>query len=151
MFGRRATLPIDISMTKDSAEDLARLRHEFDGDVYQLQQKTRLDVMVSAKRNILAAQERQKQYYDAKRANPHLFMVGEQVLLKDFGRKKRKGGKLTMRYIGPYDILSASKKGVFVLKHSVSGKISKAIGSHLKLYIPRDTDDVSAKVTTKAH
>ncbi len=88
MFGRRATLPIDISMTKDSVEDLACLCHEFDGDVYQLQQKTRLDVMVLAKRNILAAQERQKQYYDAKRANPHLFMVGEQVLLKDFSRKK---------------------------------------------------------------
>ncbi len=71
MFGGRATLPIDISMTKDSAEDLACLSHEFDGDVYQLQQKTRLDVMVSAKRNYFGCSKRQKQYYDAKRANPH--------------------------------------------------------------------------------
>ncbi len=71
-------------------------------------------------------------------------MVGEQVLLKDFSCKKRKGGKLTMQYIGPYDMLSASKNSVFVLKHSVSGKISKVTGSHLKLYIPRGADDVSA-------
>ena len=96
--------------------------------------------MVTAKRIIIAAQEKQKQYFDTKHANPHLFTVGQQVLLKDFCRKKRKGGKLAMRYIGPYKITSATKKGIYFLQHPVSGKTSKAIGSHLKCYVPRQSD-----------
>ena len=60
------------------------------------------------------------------------------MLLKDFCRKKRKSGKLAMRYIGPYKI--TMKKGVYILQHPVSGKTSKVIGSHLKLYVHRQDD-----------
>ena len=123
-------------MNKKSAGDFAELPHEFDEKIHQQQQKRRIDIIVTAKRYIIAAQEKQKQYFDTKHANPHLFTVGQQMLLKDFCRKKRKGGKLAMRYIGPYKITSATKKG----QHPVSRKTSKAIGSHLKVYVPRQND-----------
>lgn len=141
MFGRTATLPIDINMEKKSANDFAKLPHKFDDKIHQQQQKKRNDILVAAKKNIIAAQEKQKNYYDTKRANPHLFMVNQKVLLKDFRRKKRKGGKLGMRYIGPYKITSVTRKGVCHLKHVVSGKTTKAIGSHLKLYGPKQEDE----------
>ena len=82
MFGHAATLPVDINMNKMSAEDYVELPHEYDEKIHQEMQKKRFDTMVLATRYILAAQEKQKQYYDSKRANPHLFTVGQQVLLK---------------------------------------------------------------------
>ena len=98
MFGRTATLPIDINMEKKSAKDFAKVPNEFDEKTHQQQQKKRNDLLVAAKKNIIVAQEKQKRYYDTKRANPHRFTVNQQVLLKDFRCKKRKGGKLGMRY-----------------------------------------------------
>ena len=38
--------------------------------------------------------------------------------------KKHKGGKLAMRYIGPYKITSMTKKMFYILQHLVSGKTS---------------------------
>ena len=52
-----------------------------------------------------------------------------------------------MRYTGPYKITSVMKKGVYISQHPVSGKTSKAIGSHLKLYVHRQ-DDASSYVTS---
>lgn len=141
MFGRTAALPIDINMEKKSAKDYAKLPLQFDEENHQQQQKKRDDLLVEVKKNIIAAQEKQKRYYDKKRANPHLFAVNQQVLLKDFRRKKRKGGKLGMRYIGPYKIIRVTRKGTYHLEHVVSGKTAKAIGSHLKLYVPKHGDE----------
>ena len=88
MFGRTVTLSVDINMNKMSAEYYAELPHEYDDKIHQEIQKKRFDTMALAKRNILAAQQMQKQYYDSKRANPHLLTVGQQVLLKDICRTK---------------------------------------------------------------
>lgn len=134
MFGRTANLPVDVDMEKKSAPELAQCVPQFDESAHHEHQQKQNDVLVEAKKNILQAQEKQKKYYDERRANTHLFSVGQQVLLKDFRRKKRKGGKLEMRYIGPYRITGSKGKGVYHLKHMLSGKVAKAIGSHLKLY-----------------
>ena len=78
MFNRTATLPIDINMEKKSPTELAVLPLQFDEVTHQQQQQ---------KRNI---------NYDVKRGNPHLFAVRKHVLVKDFHRKKCKGGKGTV-------------------------------------------------------
>ena len=62
----------------------------------QKEQQKRLE---EAKANILAAQEKQKDDYDRKRACPECYQVDALVLKKDFLQKKRKGGKLDDRYL----------------------------------------------------
>ena len=37
------------------------------------------------------------------------------VLVKDFKRKKRKGGKLDLRWIGPYVIQKRLTRGIYVV------------------------------------
>ncbi len=63
-----------------------------------------------------------------------MFNVDQLVLLKDFYRKKRKGGKLDSKYVGSFKIIRARGKGVYYIENVASGKVSRAIGSHLKEY-----------------
>ena len=63
----------------------------------------RQQLLEKAKDNILKALERQKNDYDRRRANPKVYTVGSKVL-KDFLRKKRKGGKMDAKYVGPHVI-----------------------------------------------
>ena len=100
MFGRTATLPIDINMDSESAEDVAEIAQgkTFDEALHKQKETKRKEVLQTAKDNILRAQERQKHYYDRKRATPEVFLPGQLVLRKDFRRKKQKGGKLGPRY-----------------------------------------------------
>jgi len=44
------------------------------------------------------------------------FSVGSTVLKKDFTRRKRRSGKLDYRWLGPYTITAALRKGLFQLK-----------------------------------
>eukprot|EP00731_Ephydatia_muelleri_P007281 Em0003g1529a len=50
--------------------------------------KERQEILKDVKRNILAAQAKQKQHYDAKHTRAKLFDVGVQVLKKDFLRSQ---------------------------------------------------------------
>ena len=74
-----------------------------------------LQQLEEAKSNILAAQKKQKETYDRKRAivTPHA--VGTFVLVKDFTRKKRKGGKLDQKWLGPYKIEKTLPRGIYVI------------------------------------
>ena len=45
--------------------------------------------IVEQVKNIKHAQEKQKEYYDHRRANPSLYTIGTKVLKKDFLRRKR--------------------------------------------------------------
>ena len=58
-------------------------------------------------KNILVAQQRQKEQYDCKHSNPEVFAVGALVLKKDFTRKKRAGGRLDSKWTGPYRIVKS--------------------------------------------
>ena len=64
----------------------------------------RKESVVLAKKNILQAQARQKLQYDRKHVNFPNFQVGTQVLKKYFRRKRRLGGKLDFKWLGPYTI-----------------------------------------------
>ena len=62
------------------------------------------------------AQEKQKEQYDRKHAQPKAFLVGEKVLKKDFRRKKKAGGKMDAHYAGPFIITKSLGKGFYALQ-----------------------------------
>ncbi len=101
---------------------------------FEQENEKKVEKLKIAKNNILKAQEKQKHYYDIKRANPKMFNVDQLVLLKVFYWKKRKGGKLDSKYVGSFKIIRARGKGVYYIENEASGKVSRAIGSHLKEY-----------------
>ena len=49
-----------------------------------------------AKANIKIAQQKQKELYDRKHANPKVYQVGSKVLKNDFARKKKRKWKPNM-------------------------------------------------------
>lgn len=89
-----------------------------------------------AKYNIVAAQMKRKENYDAKHSKPNCFQEGEKVLKKDFTRKKRKGGKLVHWFPGPFTIKKLPH-GVYQFT-SHDGKDVRSTGAHLKPYVEPD-------------
>jgi hypothetical protein len=95
LYGRRCRTPLNWSQTRE--------REIFGPDlVLEAEEKVRV-----IKKNLEAAQARQKSYHD-KRRKPLQFEVGDHVYLKVSPTKgvQRFGikGKLAPRYIGPYEI-----------------------------------------------
>ena len=136
MFGRKPLLPIDIDMEKKDAEvflvdctkagdypiDEAREAHE--------------KVLEKAKENITKAQKKQKFHYDKWHFKPGCYSVGAKMLVKDFNRKKRKGGKLDYIWKGPYTITQCLGRGLYSLKAvDKSHEIGRVNGAHLKQYL----------------
>lgn len=74
--------------------------------------------------------------YDQKHSHGLNFKKGMEVLKKDFLRKKRKGGKLDAKWVGPYVIVAALGKGFYSLKSvkNPSEIIKRINGAHLKPY-----------------
>ena len=134
MFNRRATIPIDVELRKEESEDMAARYHELpEPDLAALEK--RKNVLEEAKENILSAQKKQKEVYDKKHAKPHLFEHGQLVLKKDFTRRKRKGGKLDSKFIGPFVIVKTLGKGTYLLgRPGTSEGTVQATGAHLKPY-----------------
>ncbi len=58
---------------------------------------------------------------------------------KDFRRKKRKGGKLDDRWLGPYTISADCGKGFYSLNDGQKMIVKRINGYHLKVYY--ETDD----------
>ena len=78
--------------------------------------------------------KKQKDYYDKNRANPLCYKAGALVLVKDFTRKKCKGGKLDAKWIG-HVIQKKCTRGVYsVALPNDSSKTKRVTGAHLKLY-----------------
>ena len=86
---------------------------------------------------IKIAQQKQKELYDRKHANPKVYQVGSKVLKKDFARKKRKGGKIDAKYVGPFIITKSLGKGLYALQLVKNGDhvIDRVNGVHLKPYL----------------
>ena len=101
----------------------------------------RQELYDQVKENIKEAQKKQKEVYDRKHTDPPKFAVGTIVLKKDFRRKKRKGGCLDHRWIGPYKIVKDVGKGFYSIQNVDNGKKPARIhGIHLKPYnIPAET------------
>ena len=97
----------------------------------------RAEVLRTAKKNIMRAQKKQKEAYDKKHHCPEVFEVGRLVMKKDFTWKKRKGGKLDPKWLGPYRISKNLGRGLYRLQElSAPFKtVSRVNGTHLKKYI----------------
>lgn len=143
MFGRKATLPIDLDMKKDTNDeetenqDLQETEEKITSmDVDRLTER-RKELIEEAKLNIKEAQKKQKEAYDRKHARPEGFQVGLKVLKKDFCRKKRANGKLDVKYLGPYIITKVLGKGTYSLElaNDSSQQVKKVNGAHLKPYV----------------
>ena len=105
-----------------------------------------------AKANIKVAQQKQKELYDRKHANPKVYQVGSKVLKKDFVRKKEKEEKWTPNLWG---LLSSQKnlgKGLYALQlvENPDRVIDQANGIHLKPYLtppPSPSCELSLNMT----
>ena len=142
MFGRLAYLPVDVDCEKAKAEERLenwqQAQHGNDG-INMLISKRQRD-LETAKMKILEAQEKQKHYYDLKHCKPGAFDIGSQVLMKDLTRKKRKGGKLDTKWIGPFQIQKNLGKALTGVKNSTL-KINRVHGTHLKPYfVPENSN-----------
>ena len=87
-------------------------------------------------RNIKNAQSHQKKNYD-KRHEAFSFSIGDEVLKKNMKNKHRMGGKLDVKWLGPYVITRLTEDGNFELRCSKSGTPLKQRVpiTHLKKYI----------------
>lgn len=136
MFGRKAILPIDIEMD-DQAEDelIAQFNRDDDSQAAQAIMRKRSEDFKLAKANISKAQQKQKRDYDRKHAKPEAYSVGEKVLVKDFLRKKRAGGKLCTRFVGPYVILKKASQGTYCVRKISDNSETRVSGAHIKPYV----------------
>ena len=64
------------------------------------------------------------------------YAVGAKMPVKDFNRKKRKGGKMDHRWMGPFMITKCLGKGLYSLNSCSSDKtLGRVHGIHLKPYL----------------
>lgn len=131
MFGRRAVLPVDIS--KKPLDEQPEMK-EFDDDQIDLVMEERRERLGMVKENILNAQKKQKELYDRKHSKPEVFSIGALVWKKDFTRKKRAGGKLESKWLGPYMITHSMGRGLYRLEDArdPTRVVSRVNGVHLK-------------------
>jgi len=88
-------------------------------------------------------QAKQKEQYDKKHTSGPGLKKGTTVLKKDFLRKKRKGGKLDFKWLGPYTITATLGKGFYSLQSITNSTdiIKRVSGKHLKIYkVPESTN-----------
>jgi len=122
MFGRQAKLPVDFNTEKEFDPDV-KLEKELNShspskDVISTNHKR------IVKRNVEKAQKKQNEHYDKKHGAGSCYSVGLLVYKKDFLCKKRRGGKLDSKWMGPYKITADLGKGLFKLQTVEGGKVS---------------------------
>ena len=137
MFGCLAVLLIDLQTHHVDKKTFVIEKNDADIEEHLKDQRKILD---TAKTNILAAQKRQKEQYDHKHSNPDIFKNGALVLKKDMKRKKRAGGKMDLKWLGPYKIIKALGRGIYRVQSTrdPSQIVAKVHGIHLKPYHPPD-------------
>ena len=151
MFGRKAVLPIDLDTCRDDAATILQQFNSaprFSPSMVESAATYRAELLQSAKENILKAQEKQKENYDRKYCKPGTYEVGAQVLLRDLTRRKRKHGKMDLKWNGPYVIMKSLGNGLYSIKDKggVGQIISRVNGYHLK---PFDADsDIEVSYST---
>ena len=77
MFGRRATLPIDVDLERQSSEDLCDTYWQLEDPPYPVAFTEHVHILEEAKGNIIAAQFKQKEAYDKKHCKPGQFQCDQ--------------------------------------------------------------------------
>ena len=103
-----------------------------------MQTRKRQELLEKAKENIIRAQQQQREVYNRKHYSPVVYKLGSVVLKKDFSRKKRKGGKLDEKWLGPFTIVGMLGRGLYRLQAvDTTDIIPRVNGVHLKPYLTR--------------
>ena len=79
MFGRKPTMPIDIDMATNTPEDQLQKyleAKELSQSQVEEMASQRQQLLQQVKANIKQAQDKQKEYYDRKHANPAAYKSG---------------------------------------------------------------------------
>ena len=124
MFDQMACIPVDINSLPnyDAAEKLQEF-YQADQPSFSTEiDKWQKDAEI-IKKNIQTAQAKQKRNYDQKHNVAEYFRVRSTALLKDFNRKKCKGGKLDFQWQGAFVIVSSLGRGLFKLKELNETKV----------------------------
>ena len=79
-----------------------------------------------------------------------MYKVGALVLLKDTKRKHRKGGKLDVKWLGPYKIFKVLPRSVYLIALPDGSKIRKAPGAHLMPYSRAKKEKKASKTAIQA-
>ena len=116
MFGRKALLPIQLETNGD---DPNKVLHEFQNAPALDENSALLEKLIEgrstlieeAKANIETAQEKQREHYNQKHANPEAFLVGSKVLIKRFYPKKTTRGQNGLQVAWPLHHRKESVKG----------------------------------------
>ena len=92
--------------------------------------RSQLDVQV--KRNVKAAQSKQKKHYD-RRHQEGSFEVGQKVLVKNMKRLSKKGDKMAPNWFGPYEVAEYIGTNTYYLKKMGGKKRLKVAYSSTRL------------------
>jgi len=139
MFGRQAVLPVEVSSpTKanvlQKTTDTDHDKKDNLIDEHFLFHNKRLE---KVKANIVDAQARQKKAYDKKRHDPGVFKCDALVLKRDMKCKKRAGGKMDFKWVGPFKVLASMGRGLYKIQNlDFPMQTEKIHGIHLKPYFP---------------
>ena len=118
-------MPIDIkyNLVKESYDNTVDEPYDYETfrPVLNSSSKIREVTHDKASQNIKKAQEKQQKDYNKRHSTPPSTLpIGSKVLLQNFKRQDRKGGKFTYKWIGPYTIESISKTGLCALNNQKS-------------------------------
>lgn len=136
MYGVQARLPVDLQ--DQSTTDVGDEDAETFAKAVTTRAKTATDLLRKTRdeavKNIENAQATQKKQYDIKR-RPATFDLGDRVLRYNRRRETRKGGKLNVRYDGPFLISEVLGKGVYRLTTTSGSPVKTMANSRdLKLF-----------------
>ena len=135
MFGETARLPFEVT-GQDSTSDEINL--EMKGIMDQVNEAMKDKIS----RNISQAKETQKKRYDARHNFENKIKSGDKVLVINSSRVHRMGGKLSPRFLGPYEVVEILPKGRVRIKNLRTQKVLKNLYNirNLKAYAERAED-----------
>ena len=87
--------------------------------------------------------------YSRKRGKRSHFAIGDKVLKKDFRRKKRAGGALDPKWLGPYEVIKDIGKGLFLVKRCDNGQVDCVHGDHLKVFLEQIEHTLTHKASAE--
>ena len=119
VFGRQMRTPINTALIP--RESLTKTAQEHMQELVDSLKLTNILV----KSNRLAAQQKQKKYYDLTAKEP-TFQLGQQVMLKTFNVKPGLSKKLAPKYEGPFYITKVNPNQTFNLRRQSNHKPLKA-------------------------
>ena len=123
IYNRQPCLPIDVKYTDILNGD--NYEPVYDKEVFQKALQMKRGIEEKAMNNIVFSQKKQKLDYDRKHATSSKFVVGQKILLRNFKRDDRKGGKMTFSWLGPYEILNILSNSTWLLRNSKGDTLKK--------------------------